>query len=149
MASNRHLEQALCIEGFATAMCLRPINARIIHIPNGGARGKTEQTSKLIGKKIKDMGGVAGFPDYLILFDDGRFALLEGKLELKKLRDIVIHKRTDLNPAQKIFKAEMAERCGDGLRYGVFRSVDEFIDQLTAFGVRWQFRRLSMARGGA
>lgn len=141
MKTTRQYEETLCIAAFAMVERLRPINCKIIHIPNGGARGKDKISSAIIGRQIKAMGALAGIPDYIVLFEDGTYTFVEMKLALKKLRDIVIHKKTYLNPAQKEFKADMTALCGQNFRFAVTRSVDEFIDTLTEMGVQWKFRR--------
>lgn len=136
----RQHEEALCMKAMERLDRLQPTNARIIHIPNGGARGKTALAGMIIGKKLKMMGTVPGVPDYLILFADGTFAFAEAKLDLRKLGSVVIHAKTDLSPPQKAFKADMIDLCGENLKYFVFRTVDEFIVGLAGAGVIFKRR---------
>ena len=137
MARKVNHEQNLCIQAYGYMKNLRPLNAEIIHIPNGGARGKNPTASRNIGRAIKAMGGKAGYFDYQVNFFDGTFGQLEAKLETKKHFDILVHHKTYLSPQQVARRDMMREKCGDKWKFYVFRNTDEFISALVLMGVEF------------
>lgn len=94
----------------------------LVHTPNEGFRGKAE------GGILKAMGMRKGFPDLFFFYPNGKYHgfAIELKLEEKyvdtKTGGIKV-KKTYQTPEQKEYQ-ELLE--GQGYRYEVARSVDEF-----------------------
>lgn len=90
------------------------------HVPNGGARSKTEAAI------FKGLGVIAGVPDLVLIwqgdYDPDNQALL--LIELKAGRG-------RLNTNQRRIKSQCEERVG--VPYEVVRSVDEFVEICQAY----------------
>lgn len=87
-----------------------------LHIPNGGKRSPIE------GRIFKSLGVMAGAPDILLLWAQGKCAFIELKAGTKKNR---------LQPSQEAFGL----RCFDlGIPWAVATSVNEVVDYLRAWG---------------
>ena len=89
--------------------------ALVIHIPNGGKRGKREAA------ELKRMGVVAGVPDLVILLNGGAVLFLEVK-----------SKKGKLSPDQEAF----AQFCDGDFPFRVVRSVDDAREFLVDLGIK-------------
>lgn len=133
------LEQNMQKEFVRMARLLNPeLEWRLFHIPNGGARAKSVRIDKKTGKEVrysveaailKAMGVVPGMCDLGVLLGQGRI----GFLEAKDPPDPFTKKsRGKLSTEQEAMRDRL---LGDGYLWAEFRTVDEGLKTLRAWGV--------------
>lgn len=123
----RRPEDALCMAIHRWNELQKPA-AIIFHVPNGGKRTKAEAAI------FKAMGVRAGVFDYIVLMPgiDGDHPYA-GFIEIKD-------KDGRMSEAQRQFKIEVESM---GFMTAVVRSLDEWVEVLERWGVRWGKKRVA------
>lgn len=123
-------ENALCIAFVRNIEQRRALGLCVpflfFHVVNEQPRqvGGSNQAAAIIGKRLNDMGRMAGVSDYCFLWM-GPFGLEAGFLEAK-------HGKNTLTPSQKEFFGHCANLK---IRTGVFRTVQQGIQMLEDWGI--------------
>lgn len=102
----------------------------VIHVPNGQRAGRDRTARAIAGAEARDMGALAGCPDYLVRLPGGRIGWLEAKKHTYAEDGTVT--KTYLSDNQKWFREDAIRR---GEPCEVFRTPNEGIDWLKKWGV--------------